>query len=48
MEGAPLEECLINANLMGSMSTTKVGGTAAFSSKEAIAKQKQQILNQQL
>jgi len=48
LEGAPLEKCLLNANLMGSMSTTKAGGTAAFSSKEAIDKQKQQILNQQL
>ena len=47
LEGATLEECMVNANLMGSLSTTKAGGTTAFSSKEAIENQKQQILNQQ-
>lgn len=45
LEGNPLEECLDNANLMGSLNTLKRGGTNAFTSIEAIAQQKQQILN---
>ncbi len=44
LEGAPLQECLKNGNLMGSLNTTQAGGTAAFSSKEVIERQKQQIL----
>ena len=46
MENASLEECLKNANLMGSLSTTEAGGTTAFSSMETIEEKKQQILNQ--
>ena len=48
IEGASLEECLQNANLIGSLSTTEAGGTAAFSSKEAIEVKKKQILNNEL
>ncbi|MGY5851414.1 carbohydrate kinase family protein [Salegentibacter sp. F14] len=46
LEEAPLKECLKNANLMGSINTTRAGGTTAFSSKKSIEKQIQQILNQ--
>ena len=48
MEGAALEDCLLNANLIGSLSTTKPGGTGAFSSLTTIEAQKQQILDHQL
>lgn len=48
LEGASPEECLKNANLMGSLNTTCAGGTAAFSSKEDIEKELKQILNQQI
>lgn len=48
MEGAALEDCLLNANLIGSLSTTKPGGTGAFTSPEAIETLKQQILDHQL
>ena len=48
VEGAALEDCLLNANLTGSLSTTKPGGTGAFSSPETIEIQKQQILDHQL
>lgn len=48
IQGAPLNECLLNANLMGSLSTTQSGGTAAFISQEVIEAKKQQILNHQL
>lgn len=48
LEGAPPEMCLKNGNLMGSLNTTCAGGTTAFSSKENIERQTQQILNQQL
>jgi sugar/nucleoside kinase (ribokinase family) len=48
LEGASLEECLQQANLMGSLNTIKRGGTSAFTSKEAIELQKQQILNKEL
>ena len=47
LEGASLEECLENANLTGSLSTTKPGGTGAFTSKEEVEKLKNKILNQQ-
>lgn len=42
------EECLKNANLMGSLNTTCSGGTAAFTSVEEIEKRKQQILNKEI
>lgn len=48
LEGASPEICLKNANLMGSLNTTCAGGTTAFSSKENIERQTQQIINQQL
>ena len=48
LSGAALEECLVNANLVGSLSTTEPGGTGAFTSPETIALKKQQILDHQL
>ncbi|MDT0678569.1 carbohydrate kinase family protein [Autumnicola musiva] len=36
LEGADLETCLRNGNLMGSLSTTCAGGTTAFTSKKEI------------
>ena len=48
LEGATLEECLKNGNIMGSLNTTCAGGTTAFASKERVEEQKQQILNQQI
>ena len=47
LAGASLEECLKNANLMGSLNTTGSGGTSAFSSPEYIEQQRRLILNQQ-
>lgn len=46
LEGADLEECLKNGNLMGSLNTTCAGGTTAFTSKEDIKNKTQGILNQ--
>ena len=46
LEEASFEECLRNANLMGSLSTTCAGGTNAFSSKAVMKKHIQQIFNQ--
>ena len=48
LQGASLEDCLKNANLIGSLSTTQPGGTGAFTSGESIEQQKQLILKQQL
>ena len=36
LENAPLSECLRFGNLMGAVSTTAAGGTAAFVDKELI------------
>ena len=47
LEGASPEDCLKNANLMGSLNTTCAGGTTAFSSKEIIERELKQIMNQQ-
>lgn len=48
LQGASLPECLENANLIGSLSTTQPGGTGAFTSRDRIEQQKQQIQKQQL
>ena len=48
MEGAAPADCLRNASLMGSLSTTRAGGTAAFTGRQEIDEQIQKILNQQL
>ena len=43
LQGGSLQECLVNANLIGSLSTTAPGGTGAFSSPEEIQQKKEQI-----
>lgn len=43
LEGGSLQECLENANLVGSLSTTAPGGTGAFSSLSEIQQKKEQI-----
>lgn len=43
LQQASLEDCLINANLIGSLSTTAAGGTGAFTSKAEIQLKKEQI-----
>ncbi|HET7361614.1 MAG TPA: carbohydrate kinase family protein [Salinimicrobium sp.] len=48
LDDASLEECLHHANLMGSLNTTKRGGTTAFASPEAIEEQKKKILKKEL
>lgn len=48
LEGESMEECLRNGNLMGSLNTTCAGGTTAFTTKENIEKQTQEILSQQI
>ncbi|MCM4157032.1 carbohydrate kinase family protein [Gramella sp. AN32] len=48
LKEASWEECLENANLMGSLSTTFAGGTAAFTSTDEIQEKKQQIQKKEL
>ena len=48
LQGNSLEECLKNANLIGSLSTTQPGGTGAFTSRENIEQQKELIQKQQI
>lgn len=43
LQNGRLNECLENANLIGSLSTTAPGGTGAFSSTEEIESKKEQI-----
>lgn len=45
LDDAPLIECLTHGNLMGSVSTTEAGGTAAFENPSAMTKKKQEIQN---
>ena len=48
LEGASMKECLRNGNLMGSLNTTRAGGTAAFPSIDEINKKIEAIISKQL
>jgi sugar/nucleoside kinase (ribokinase family) len=48
LKSASWKSCLENANLMGSLSTTQAGGTAAFTSAEEIQIRKEEIRKKQL
>lgn len=48
IQGGSLEECLENANLIGSLSTTAPGGTGAFTSPQEIEQKKKLIREAQL
>lgn len=45
LDGRPLEQCLQYGNLMGALSTTAPGGTAAFACKESIKKTLKETFN---